>query len=76
MTLLLRLVLALLLAMLFLAPFNAVTGKHFAIAQLFSGPMLLLTAGIVTSVTLLAGSYPALFVSGSGAGCCGSRSAC
>ncbi len=55
---------ALLLAMLFLAPFNAVTGKHFAIAQLFSGPMLLLTAGIVTSVTLLAGSYPALFVSG------------
>lgn len=55
---------ALLLAMLFLTPFNAVTGKDFAIAQLFSGPMLLITAGIVTGVTLLAGSYPALFVSG------------
>ena len=32
---------------------------RFVMAEVFSGPMLLLTAGIVTSVTLLAGSYPA-----------------
>lgn len=55
---------ALLLAILFLSPFNAVTGKHFSIAHLFSGQMVLLAAGIVTLVTLLAGSYPALFISG------------
>ncbi|HRI60490.1 MAG TPA: FtsX-like permease family protein, partial [Saprospiraceae bacterium] len=55
---------ALLLAMLFLSPFNDVTGKTFSIAHLFSGPMLLIAGGIVVVVTILAGSYPALFVSG------------
>ncbi len=57
-------VIALLLAMIFLSPFNDVTGKHFTIAHLFSGPMLLIAGGIVVLVTLLAGSYPAMFVSG------------
>ncbi|MCK6690713.1 MAG: FtsX-like permease family protein, partial [Thermoanaerobaculia bacterium] len=55
---------ALLLAILFLSPFNAVTGKHFSVAHLFSGQMVLLAGGIVALVTLLAGSYPALFISG------------
>jgi len=55
---------ALLLAMIFLSPFNDVTGKDFSIAHLFSGQMLLIASGIVVLVTLLAGSYPALFVSG------------
>lgn len=55
---------ALLLAILFLSPFNAVTGKHFSVAHLFGGQMVLLAGGIVALVTLLAGSYPALFISG------------
>ncbi len=55
---------ALLLAMVFLPAFNNVTGKDFGIAHLFSGQMLLVASGIVGLVTLLAGSYPALFVSG------------
>ena len=57
-------VIALLLAMLFLSPFNDVTGKNFSIVHLFSGQMLLIASGIVVLVTLLAGSYPAMFVSG------------
>ncbi|MCC6462582.1 MAG: ABC transporter permease [Saprospiraceae bacterium] len=57
-------VFALLLVALFLSPFNDMTGKDFGISHLFSGPMVLTTAGIVAAVTLLAGSYPALFVSG------------
>lgn len=54
----------LVLAMLFLSPFNDLTGKTFSIAHLFSGTMLAIAGGIVVLVTLLAGSYPALFVSG------------
>ncbi|GAB4497856.1 MAG: ABC transporter permease [Saprospiraceae bacterium] len=54
----------LLLAMIFLSPFNDMTGKNFSIAHLFSGQMLLIASGIVVLVTLLAGSYPAMFVSG------------
>lgn len=57
-------VISLLLAMIFLSPFNDVTGKNFSIAHLFSGPMLLVASGIVVLVTLLAGSYPAMYVSG------------
>lgn len=55
---------ALLLAIVFLSPFNALTGKDFSVLHLFSGPMVLLAGGIVAGVTLLAGSYPALFISG------------
>jgi putative ABC transport system permease protein len=55
---------ALLLALLFLPLFNNLTGKTFGIAHLFAPAMLLLSGGIVLLVTLLAGSYPALFVSG------------
>lgn len=57
-------VISLLLAMIFLSPFNDVTGKNFSISHLFSGPMLLVAGGIVVLVTLLAGSYPAMYVSG------------
>jgi putative ABC transport system permease protein len=56
--------LALLLGMVLLGPFNEVTGKHFSVAHLFSPGMLGMAAGITGVVTLLAGSYPALFVSG------------
>lgn len=56
--------LAMLLGMIFLSPFNTLTGKTFSIGHLFSGPMIAIAGGIVVLVTLLAGSYPALFVSG------------
>ena len=55
---------ALLLVALFLSPFNDMTGKTFTIGHLFNGQMLLIVAGIIGLVTLLAGSYPAMFVSG------------
>jgi putative ABC transport system permease protein len=54
---------ALLLVMLFLPQFNALTSRAFRISDLFSGEMILLVAGVVVIVSLLAGSYPALFVS-------------
>lgn len=57
-------VLAFILVAVFLSPFNQITGKTFSLAHLCSGPMLAITGGIVVLVTLLAGSYPALFVSG------------
>jgi putative ABC transport system permease protein len=55
---------AFLLALSFLHPFNNLTGKTFGIAHLLSGPMLGMAGAIVLGVTLLAGSYPAFFVSG------------
>ncbi len=55
---------ALLLVALFLSPFNDMTGKTFSIGHLFDPDMLLIIGGIIVLVTLLAGSYPALFVSG------------
>jgi len=54
-----------LLVVIFLEPqFNHLTGKSFSIGHIFNGPMLLIILGVVIIVTLLAGSYPALFVSG------------
>jgi len=57
-------VLALLLLMLFIPQFNQLTSKTFRIADLFEPSMLGILAGVIVFVTLLAGSYPALFVSG------------
>ncbi len=55
---------ALLLVVLMLPQFNHLTGKTFEIAHLFTAEMLVTMLGVVLFVTLLAGSYPALFVSG------------
>jgi putative ABC transport system permease protein len=56
--------LALLLVALFIPQFNQLTGKSFTVSYLFDPMMLLITGGVVAFVTLLAGSYPAIFVSG------------
>lgn len=55
---------ALLLVILFLPQFNDLTSRTFHISDLFSSDMLLLVAAVVGIVTIMAGSYPALFVSG------------
>lgn len=58
----LAMVLALLLALLLLAPFNQITGKDISLR---SGVHIMLPALIITLLTgLLAGSYPALYLSG------------
>jgi putative ABC transport system permease protein len=55
---------AILLVMLFIPQFNDLTSRTFQIQDIFSGDMLLLIAGVIVVVSILAGSYPALFVSG------------
>lgn len=55
---------AILLIILFMPQFNSLTNKTFNYAHIFNGNMLLIIAGVIAIVTLLAGSYPALFVSG------------
>lgn len=55
---------ALLLVAVLITPFNHLTGKAFTLTHLFNGQMLLIILGVILLVTLLAGSYPALFVSG------------
>lgn len=55
---------AILLVILFMPKFNDLTSKTFYISDIFSSDMLLLIAGVVCGVAILAGSYPALFVSG------------
>jgi putative ABC transport system permease protein len=57
-------VVAILLVMLFMPAFNDLTSKTFHLGDIFSRDMLLLIAGVICIVALLAGSYPALFVSG------------
>ncbi len=57
-------VLAVLLVILFLPQFNDLTKKTFTLGHVFNGPMILIVGAVVVFVTLLAGSYPALFVSG------------
>jgi putative ABC transport system permease protein len=57
-------VIALLLVALFLPQFNQLTGKLFTVNHLFDPAMLLIAGGVIVFVTLLAGSYPAIFVSG------------
>jgi putative ABC transport system permease protein len=55
---------ALLLVILFMPQFNDLTGKSFTIQHIFDPQMLVIIAGVIVLVTLLAGSYPAIFVSG------------
>ncbi|MEJ0055167.1 MAG: FtsX-like permease family protein [Bacteroidota bacterium] len=57
-------VIALLLVIFFTPQFNDLTGKTFTIGHVLNGQMLLIVGGVILFVTLLAGSYPALFVSG------------
>ena len=55
---------ALQLVILFIPQFNNLTGKTFSLLHVFNAPMMLMTGAVVVLVTLLAGSYPALFMSG------------
>ena len=57
-------VVALILVILFIPMFNDLTSRTFHVSDLFSLDMLLIATGVIISVSLLAGSYPALFVSG------------
>lgn len=57
-------IMALLLVILFLPGFNNMTGKTFTVMHLFEREMLMITMGVILLVTVLAGSYPAIFVSG------------
>ncbi len=56
--------LAILLILLFIPQFNDLTGKVFTYQHVFNGQMMAIIAGVIIVVTILAGSYPALFVSG------------
>ena len=55
---------ALQLVILFIPQFNNLTGKTFSSLHVLNGSMMLMTGAVVVIVTLLAGSYPALFMSG------------
>lgn len=57
-------IIAILLMILFIPQFNSLTGKTFTIAYLANPKVLLILGGVMLLVTVLAGSYPALFVSG------------
>ena len=57
-------VVALILVILFIPMFNDLTSRTFHVSDLFSLDMLLIATGVIITVSLLAGSYPALFVSG------------
>lgn len=55
---------AILLVLLLTPQFNQLTGKTFTFHHVFNPSMLLILLGVIVVVTILAGSYPALFVSG------------
>ena len=55
---------AVLFVVLLMPQFNTLTQKSFTYHHVFNSEMLLIISGVVLLVTLLAGSYPALFVSG------------
>ncbi len=55
---------AVLLVIFFTPQFNNLTGKTFTLSHILNPGMLLIIGGVVAIVTVLAGSYPALFVSG------------
>ena len=55
--------LALMLVIQFIPQFNNLTGKTFSLLHVFNTSMMLITGSVVVFVTLLAGSYPALFMS-------------
>src|SRR5688572_1965873 len=55
---------ALVLVIIFIPKFNDLTSRTFNVSDLFSLDMLFIATGVIVTVSLLAGSYPALFVSG------------
>lgn len=57
-------ILAIILILIFIPQFNDLTNKTFTYQHIFNLPMMGIIGGVVLLVTLLAGSYPALFVSG------------
>ncbi len=56
-------IIAILLVIFFTPQFNQLTGKTFELHHILNGPMLLIVGGVIIFVTLLAGTYPAVFVS-------------
>lgn len=57
------LVMAIILVIAFLKPFNGLADKHFTIASLFNPYMLIIVLAIVIFMALLSGSYPAFYLS-------------
>ena len=57
------LVLAILLVIIFLRPFNHLADKSFSIGSLFDPYMLAIVSGIVLFMAFLSGSYPAFYLS-------------
>ncbi len=57
-------VIALTIVMILMPQFNSLTQKTFSIGHLFDVEMVFILLGVILFVTLLAGGYPALFVSG------------
>ncbi|WP_338876469.1 FtsX-like permease family protein [Spirosoma sp. SC4-14] len=58
------LLIALLLIIILLPVFNEISGKHFTLAHLVQGKLIGITLSTTLLVGLLAGSYPALYLSG------------
>ena len=56
--------LAIALIILLMPQFNSITAKSFSYLHIFNTEMLLIIGAVILVVTMLAGSYPALFVSG------------
>ncbi|GAB3954377.1 ABC transporter permease [Spirosoma harenae] len=63
-TALVALLIALVLVIVLLPLFNGVAGKHFTLAHLVQWKLIGITLGTTLLVGLLAGSYPALYLSG------------
>lgn len=61
---LLSALLAIVLVILLMPQFNTLAAKTFSYMHIFNAEMLLIIGAVILVVTLLAGSYPALFVSG------------
>lgn len=57
-------IVAILLAMLLLHPFNQLANKSFSIASIFQPHMLLIALSIIIFMAFIAGLYPALYLSG------------
>ena len=55
---------AVLLVVIFMEPFNALAHKTFTLTSLLNPVMIAIVLGIVVFMTLLSGSYPAIYLSG------------
>jgi putative ABC transport system permease protein len=58
------LVIALILVILFLQPFNDLAHKTFVVSSLLNPYMIAIVAGILMFMSILSGSYPAIYLSG------------